>query len=171
VGVGWGSRRRAVDEKVAICGGLLLVPCKDSSYREPAMLRTTPLRTARSRVRTFSNYAAVRSWAPSTTTRPSLAGLPIDVAPEVAQAQADGKPIVALESTLITHGESLSCCRKWGGYLNKRARKADGKSMHRTSATALTVATSRMRRHPPSAGRHAGNDRDPERPHQGRRRG
>ena len=81
------------------------------------MLRTTPLRNARSRVRTFSNYAAVRSWAPSTTTRPPLAGLPIDIAPEVAQAQAEGKPVVALESTLITHGESLSRSRKWGGNL------------------------------------------------------
>lgn len=71
------------------------------------MLRTTPLRTARPRVRTFSsNHAAVRSWATATTTRPSLAGLPIDVAPEIAQAQAEGRPVVALESTLITHGES-----------------------------------------------------------------
>ncbi|GAA5922392.1 pseudouridine-5'-phosphate glycosidase family protein [Sporobolomyces koalae] len=36
--------------------------------------------------------------------RPSLSALPIDLSPEVQQAQAEGRPIVALESTLITHG-------------------------------------------------------------------
>ena len=30
--------------------------------------------------------------------------LPLIYSPEVAQAQADGQPIVALESTIITHG-------------------------------------------------------------------
>ena len=28
----------------------------------------------------------------------------LDIAPEVAQALADGKPVVALESTIISHG-------------------------------------------------------------------
>ena len=28
----------------------------------------------------------------------------LDVAPEVAQAVADGRPVVALESTIISHG-------------------------------------------------------------------
>ncbi|GAA5980604.1 hypothetical protein JCM10908_001705 [Rhodotorula pacifica] len=69
------------------------------------MLRCLPLRTARSRIRTFSHHIAVRSWSTTaTSTRAPLAGLPIDVAPEVLQAQAEGRPVVALESTLITHG-------------------------------------------------------------------
>ncbi|GAA5902185.1 hypothetical protein JCM5296_006623 [Sporobolomyces johnsonii] len=50
--------------------------------------------------RTFASSSSAR-WG---TPRPSLAGLPIDIAPEVAQAQAEGRPVVALESTLITHG-------------------------------------------------------------------
>ncbi|GAA5869998.1 hypothetical protein JCM16303_001866 [Sporobolomyces ruberrimus] len=36
--------------------------------------------------------------------RPSLSTLPIDISPEVRQAQSEGRAIVALESTLITHG-------------------------------------------------------------------
>ena len=35
---------------------------------------------------------------------PSLSGLPIDISEEVKQAQSQGQAIVALESTLITHG-------------------------------------------------------------------
>ncbi|GAA5914789.1 hypothetical protein JCM8208_005703 [Rhodotorula glutinis] len=50
--------------------------------------------------RTFTSSSVAR-W---TSPLPSLAGLPFDVAPEVAQARAEGRAIVALESTLITHG-------------------------------------------------------------------
>ncbi|GAA5866197.1 hypothetical protein JCM3774_004115 [Rhodotorula dairenensis] len=68
------------------------------------MLRCPSLRTAHPRVRSFSSAASLRAWTPISTSRPALASLPIDVAPEVAQAQVEGRPIVALESTLITHG-------------------------------------------------------------------
>jgi pseudouridylate synthase / pseudouridine kinase len=53
--------------------------------------------------RLFSSTSAARWGNP----RPSLAGLPIDVHPEVQAAQAEGRAIVALESTLITHGTLL----------------------------------------------------------------
>ncbi|BGP36707.1 hypothetical protein JCM10450v2_000598 [Rhodotorula kratochvilovae] len=64
----------------------------------PRTLQRPPARLPRPR--TFSSSSAA-SWA---SPRPSLAGLPFDIAPEVAQAQAEGRPIVALESTLVTHG-------------------------------------------------------------------
>ncbi|BGP55101.1 hypothetical protein JCM8202_004317 [Rhodotorula sphaerocarpa] len=52
--------------------------------------------------------AHVRSLAPAGSVRRLLsranAALPLDIAPEVAQAQAEGRPVVALESTLVTHG-------------------------------------------------------------------
>ncbi|GAA5949680.1 hypothetical protein JCM3765_002752 [Sporobolomyces pararoseus] len=51
--------------------------------------------------RTFSSAASSQFLARA---RPSLSGLPVDLSPEVKQAQAEGRPIVALESTLITHG-------------------------------------------------------------------
>ncbi|GAA6007044.1 hypothetical protein JCM10207_009182 [Rhodosporidiobolus poonsookiae] len=62
------------------------------------MLRTSRLRPTPRRC--FSSSATARWAAP----RPNLAGLPFDIAPEVQQAQAEGRAIVALESTLITHG-------------------------------------------------------------------
>ncbi|GAA5908122.1 pseudouridine-5'-phosphate glycosidase family protein [Sporobolomyces salmoneus] len=66
------------------------------------LLRATPRRrlvtpTARSFTSTASSGFLARN-------RPSLSSLPIDISPEVQQAQAEGRPIVALESTLITHG-------------------------------------------------------------------
>ena len=33
-----------------------------------------------------------------------MSALPLDLAPEVAQALAEGRPVVALESTIVTHG-------------------------------------------------------------------
>ncbi|BGP21738.1 hypothetical protein JCM10295v2_000613 [Rhodotorula toruloides] len=64
------------------------------------MRSCTALRTAarRPRARPVSAASLTRS-SPH-----SLAGLPIDIAPEVAQAKAEGRAIVALESTLVTHG-------------------------------------------------------------------
>ncbi|SCV68858.1 BQ2448_979 [Microbotryum intermedium] len=56
--------------------------------------------------RTFSTSSLQRWRLPSTS---SLASLPIDVHPSVLQAQAEKAPIVALESTLITHGKSEEC--------------------------------------------------------------
>ena len=41
---------------------------------------------------------------PLTLRAPALPALPLDVAPEVAGALAAGRPVVALESTIITHG-------------------------------------------------------------------
>lgn len=35
---------------------------------------------------------------------PAISELPMDIAPDVSAAIADGKPVVALESTIITHG-------------------------------------------------------------------
>ena len=63
-------------------------------------LQRAPTRLARAR--TFSS-SSVSRW---TSPLPSLAGLPFDIAPEVAQARAEGRAIVALESTLVTHGAS-----------------------------------------------------------------
>ncbi|GAA5995003.1 pseudouridine-5'-phosphate glycosidase family protein [Rhodotorula paludigena] len=54
----------------------------------------------RPRTRSFTASSVARWQHPL----PSLSGLPVDIAPEVAQAQAEGRPVVALESTLITHG-------------------------------------------------------------------
>lgn len=42
------------------------------------------------------------------TLTPASASRFIDIHPEVAQARAEGRAIVALESTLITHGQQLS---------------------------------------------------------------
>ena len=61
------------------------------------------LRAPSRRLRSFSTSPRT-SWGPLRL--PSLSGLPIDISPEVAQAQAEGRAIVALESTLITHGPS-----------------------------------------------------------------
>ncbi|KAL8291460.1 hypothetical protein RQP46_002438 [Phenoliferia psychrophenolica] len=62
---------------------------------------SSALRVPSRRIRSFSTTRA-SSWGPSRL--PSLASLPIDISPEVAQAQAEGRAVVALESTLITHG-------------------------------------------------------------------
>ncbi|GAA6063003.1 hypothetical protein JCM10212_002644 [Sporobolomyces blumeae] len=64
-------------------------------------LRTHSRRLPSGPKRTFSSSTACRVWA---TPRPDLKRLPIDVAPEILQAQAEGRAVVALESTLITHG-------------------------------------------------------------------
>ncbi|GAA6046799.1 hypothetical protein NBRC10513_001581 [Rhodotorula toruloides] len=66
------------------------------------MLSRTALRTAarRPRARPFFTTSSPSTWSGPR----SLAGLPIDIAPEVAQAKAEGRAIVALESTLVTHG-------------------------------------------------------------------
>lgn len=63
---------------------------------------TTRRRICVSSPRTFSSSASSQFLA---RPRPSVSGLPVDISPEVQQAQAEGRPIVALESTLITHGE------------------------------------------------------------------
>ncbi|KAJ8296863.1 Pseudouridine-metabolizing bifunctional protein C1861.05 [Rhodotorula toruloides] len=66
------------------------------------MLPRAALRTAarRPRARPFSTTSSPSTWSGPR----SLAGLPLDIAPEVAQAKAEGRAIVALESTLVTHG-------------------------------------------------------------------
>ncbi|GAA5845576.1 hypothetical protein JCM3766R1_000787 [Sporobolomyces carnicolor] len=66
------------------------------------LVRANPrlCRASRS-TRAFTSSAPSRFLARN---RPSLSGLPIDISPEVQQAQAEGRAIVALESTLITHG-------------------------------------------------------------------
>lgn len=58
------------------------------------------------RRRTFCSTCTSRWGRPSSAV---LARVPFDVHPEVAAAQAEGKPVVALESTLITHGMLLEC--------------------------------------------------------------
>lgn len=63
------------------------------------------------RLSSLRTPCAVRSFASTPTAqwgtpRPSLSRLPIDISPEVLSAQAEGRAIVALESTLITHGPS-----------------------------------------------------------------
>ncbi|GAA6032839.1 hypothetical protein JCM8097_000822 [Rhodosporidiobolus ruineniae] len=64
--------------------------------------------TLRKAQRAPARFLARRCFAVSTPARwtppRSLAGLPLDIAPEVLDAQAAGRPVVALESTLITHG-------------------------------------------------------------------
>ncbi|GAA5925742.1 hypothetical protein JCM10213_008872 [Rhodosporidiobolus nylandii] len=64
------------------------------------MLARSLLRRTRPIARAFST-SRPSYWAVS---RPSLAGLPLVISPELQQAQAEGRPVVALESTLITHG-------------------------------------------------------------------
>ncbi|KAM0754973.1 Indigoidine synthase A-like protein [Meredithblackwellia eburnea MCA 4105] len=63
------------------------------------MLRSRAITTSS---RCFSTSASAK-WA-GPFPRPIPAGIPLDIHPEVLQAQAEGRPIVALESTLITHG-------------------------------------------------------------------
>ncbi|SGY29797.1 BQ5605_C002g01085 [Microbotryum silenes-dioicae] len=56
----------------------------------------------------FFSTSSLQRWRlPSTS---SIASLPIDVHPAVQQAQAERAPVVALESTLITHGMSPPHC-------------------------------------------------------------
>jgi len=78
----------------------LTFPAPPSSMHRPILSSWFSL--ARSN-RTFTSSSAAR-WA---TPRPALAGLPFDIHPEVAAAQAEGRAVVALESTLITHGKPL----------------------------------------------------------------
>ncbi|GAA6019173.1 hypothetical protein JCM11491_001402 [Sporobolomyces phaffii] len=64
--------------------------------RNAARRRATP-----ASVRSFGSSASSRFLS---RPRPSLSALPIDISSEVQQAQSEGRPVVALESTLITHG-------------------------------------------------------------------
>lgn len=72
----------------------------------------------RPRTRAFTASSVARWQHPL----PSLSGLPVDIAPEVAQAQAEGRPVVALESTLITHGASRpssACLAEFAPHLSR----------------------------------------------------
>ncbi|GAA5840467.1 hypothetical protein JCM5353_001121 [Sporobolomyces roseus] len=60
--------------------------------------------TRLARVPSTRNFTSSRSSQFLSRSLPSLSGLPIDISEEVKQAQAQGQAIVALESTLITHG-------------------------------------------------------------------
>lgn len=83
----------------------------------PSLRLARPAATAR---RLFSYTSAAR-WA---SPRPSLVGLPIDVHPEVQAAQAEGRAIVALESTLITHGTLLPLRRSsTAAFASRRANR------------------------------------------------
>jgi hypothetical protein len=108
--------------------------------------------------RTFTSSCAVR-WA---LPRPSLVGLPIDIHPEVAQAQAEGRAIVALESTLITHGYSNSF-QSLRLLLILRCL-----SRFRSSTATLFLSPARMRTDPPLPIRRPSHHRHPQRPHQSR---
>lgn len=58
----------------------------------------------RTRIFAGSVTRSARHHSPSFTRRSSSHGVPIDVHPEVEDALASGRPVVALESTIITHG-------------------------------------------------------------------
>lgn len=102
---------RVVTQGTLLLEPLLLAPVPEAGAdsRDPspqassfAMLaRRSPLRTPCA-VRSFASTPTPQ-WG---TPRPSLSRLPIDISPEVLSAQAEGRAIVALESTLITHGPS-----------------------------------------------------------------
>lgn len=50
-------------------------------------------------------HSTISHWGPSPSSRPLLlSSLPIDIEPSIAHALASNFPVVALESTLITHG-------------------------------------------------------------------
>ncbi|SCZ90979.1 BZ3500_MvSof-1268-A1-R1_Chr1-3g02442 [Microbotryum saponariae] len=74
-----------------------------ASVRTPVGWTCSYMKTKRS----FSTSSYQRWRLPSTS---SLASLPIDVHPAIQQAQAERAPVVALESTLITHGMSPPHC-------------------------------------------------------------
>lgn len=98
--------RDQVGRRLSTCSRPLFAPAaRAASYRASTMLSRTLHRPAARlpHARSFTSSPLAR-W---TSPLPSLAGLPFDVAPEVAQAKAEGRAIVALESTLVTHGESL----------------------------------------------------------------
>ncbi|ETW86879.1 hypothetical protein HETIRDRAFT_377513 [Heterobasidion irregulare TC 32-1] len=58
----------------------------------------------RASVRGFSTFSRLRSAYPASLTRALDRGAFIDIHPEVADALATNKPVVALETTIITHG-------------------------------------------------------------------
>ncbi|KAK4701959.1 hypothetical protein P7C70_g4261, partial [Phenoliferia sp. Uapishka_3] len=58
-------------------------------------------------LRSHRSFSTSRPSPWGRTHLPNLSSLPIDISPEVASAQAEGRAIVALESTLITHGNLL----------------------------------------------------------------
>lgn len=56
------------------------------------------------RHRTFQSVSRVRRHRNALPHQPLSHGVPIDVHQEVEDALANGRPVVALESTIITHG-------------------------------------------------------------------
>jgi hypothetical protein len=76
--------------------------------------------------------------------RPALSGLPIDISPEVQQAQAEGRPIVALESTLITHGELFQHSIATSHVPHEREECSRVQILYRSTTTSFILTPERM---------------------------
>jgi len=92
------------------------------------------------RVLSTRNFTSSRSSQFLSRSLPYLSGLPIDISEEVKQAQAQGQAIVALESTLITHGQFQTSLTPFHAL-----QLISHSSVSRSTTTSFIISPQRMR--------------------------